>query len=147
MWTKSPVDRALLKHQFAFVLVPSREQLAVGLIPNRTQRDGAEHRVQLRQDLVDAMSTKSPAIRALLNGQLVSVPVPSRDQHAVESLPNRTQRDGAWNRALLHQDLVDAVSTKSPANRALLKGQLVAVPVPRSVQLALSRNKIEHNET
>ena len=82
--TKSPANRALLKRQLAAVLVPSREQFAVESIPNRTQRGGAEHRVQLRHDLADALSTKSPANRALLKRQLAAIPVPSRDQFAVE---------------------------------------------------------------
>ena len=101
MWTKSPVDRALLKRQFAAVPVPSRDQFAVETLSNRTQRDGAEHRVKLRQDLVDDMSTKSPADRVLWSDQYAAVPVPSRDQLAVESLSNRTQRDGATNRVQL----------------------------------------------
>ena len=79
--------------QLAAVPVPSTVQVAVESLPNRTQQDVAKNQSQLRHDLADAVSTKSSADRALLNGQLAAVPVPSREQLAVEPLRNRTQRD------------------------------------------------------
>ena len=113
---KSPADRALLNDQLEVVPVPSREKLAVASIPSRTQRDEEEHLVELRHGLVDAVSTKSPADRALFNGQLEVVRVPSREQLAVESIQSRTQRDEEEHLAQLRQYLVDALSTKSPSD-------------------------------
>ena len=114
---KSPADRNLLSDQLEVVPVLSREQLSVEPIPSQTQRDEDEYRAQLRHDLVDAVSTNSPADRTLLNDQLEVVPVPSRELLAVESIPSGTQRGEAERRAQLRHDLVDAVSTKSPAVR------------------------------
>ena len=138
--TKSPADRALLSDQLEVIPVPSREQLSVESTLSRSQRDEAEHRVQLRHGLVDPVSTKLPADRVLSNGQLSVVPVPSREQIAVKSIPSRTQRDEEESRAQLRHDLVDALSTKSPADRALLSGQLAVVPVMSREQLAVESN-------
>ena len=88
----------------------NRVQLSVESIQSRTQRDEEEHRAQLRYDLVDALSTKLPADRALLSDQLTVVSVPSREQLAV-GFPSRTQRDEEEHRIQLHHDLTDAVST------------------------------------
>ena len=84
-----------------------------------TQRDEKGHCAGLRHDLADALSMKSPADRALLNDQLEVVSIPSREQLAVESIPSRKQRDEAEHRVQLRHDLVDASSTKSPADRTL----------------------------
>ena len=137
MSTKSPADRTLSHGHLAVVPVPSREKLAVESTLCRTQRDEAEHRLQLRHDLVDALSTKSPADRTPLNDRLEVVPVLSRKQLAVESIPTRTQWDEEEHRAQPHHDLIDAVSTKSPADRTLFHGHLAAVPVPSREQLAV----------
>ena len=135
--TKLPEDRALLNGQLAIVPVTSREKLAIESISSRTQGDEEEHRAQLHHDLVDALSTKLPADRALLNCQLAVVPVPSREQLAVESFPSRTQRDEAEHRFQRSHDLVDALSTKSPADQALLNNQLEVVRVWSREQLSV----------
>ena len=135
--TKPPADRTLFHGQLAVVPVPSREQLAVESIPSRTQRDEGEHRVQPRNDLVDPVPTKLPDDRTLFSDQLEVVPIPSRDQLAVESIPSRTQRGEDENRAQPRHDLVEALSTKPPADRALFHGQLAGVPVPSREQLAV----------
>ena len=145
--TKSPADRTLLNDQDGAAPVPSRGQLAIGSIPSRTQRDEAEHHVQLRHNFVDALSMKSPADRTLLNDQLEVIPVLSCEQLAVELIPSRTQRDEEEHRARLHHDLVDASSTKSPADRALVDDQLEVVPVPSRENAQLSRSQVEHNKT
>ena len=85
----------------------SRVHSFVESIPSRIQQGEAEHRSQLHHDLVDAFLTKSPADQALLNDQLEVVPVPSREQLAVESIPSRTQRGEAEHRVQLRHDLVE----------------------------------------
>ena len=151
MSAKSPADRALWNDQLEAAPVASREQLAVESALCRTQRDETEHRAQLRHDLVDASSTKSPADRTLLNHRLEVVPVLSREQLSVESIRNRTQRDEEEHRAQPHHNLIDAVSTKSPADRTLSHGHLAVVPVPSREKLAVEstlcrtqRDEAEH---
>ena len=145
MSTKSPADRTLFHGQLAVVPVPSREQLAVESTPSRTQRGEEEHRSQLRRDLVDALSTKSPADRTLLSDLLEVAPVPSREKPAVESISSRNQRGEEEHRPELFQDLAGALLKKSPADRTLDRGQLAVVPVPSREQLAVESIQVEHN--
>ena len=77
-----------MERQLEVVPFLSREQLAVESIPSRTQRDEEVYLAQLRHDHVNALSTKSPADRALLNILLAAFPVPSRKQLAVQSIPS-----------------------------------------------------------
>ena len=114
--TKSPADRTRFHGQLAVVPVPSLEKLGVEPIPSRTQRGEEENRAQLRHDLADASSTKSPADRALLSGKLAVVPIPGREQLSVGSIPSRTQRDEEKHRVQPRHDLVGALSTKLPAD-------------------------------
>ena len=72
-----------------------------------------------------------------MSDQLEVVLVPSREILAVKSISSRTQRDEEERRALLRHGLIDAVSTKSPADRSLFFGQLAAVLVPSREQLAV----------
>ena len=116
-------------------------------IPSRTQRDEAELRVQLRHDIVDALPTKSPAYRNLLDDRIEVVPVPSRVKLSIETIRSRTQRDEADRRVQLRHNLVDALSTKSPADQTLLDDQIEDVLVLSQEQLAVGRSQVEHNWT
>ena len=137
MSTKTSADRTRVHGQLAVAPVPSREQLAVESIPSRTQRDEGERRLQPRQDLVDPVSTKFSADRTLFYDPLEVVLVLSRTQLAVESITSRTQRDEEENLAQPRHDLIDALSTKPPADRTLFHGQLAVGPVPSCEQLSV----------
>ena len=54
-----------------------------------------------------------------MSEQLEGVPVLCREQLSVESIPNRTQRDEEGHRTQPRHDLIDAVSTKLPADQTL----------------------------
>ena len=148
MSTKSPADRTLFSDQLEIVPVLGREKLADESTPSRTHRDGEKYRAQLHHNVVDALSAKSPADRALWNDQLEAVPVPSREQLAVESTLCRTQRNEAEHRVQLRHDLVDALSTKSPADRTLLNDRLEIVPVPSREQVSVEsiRTRTQRDE-
>ena len=118
-------------------LSQTAKKLAFESVPIPTQRDAVEHRVWLCYNLADVMSTKSPADRALLNGQLVVVPVPNREQLTVESIQSQTQQDEEKQRAQPRHDLASALSKKLPGDWTLLSNHLKVAPVLSREQLAV----------